>query len=222
MTKGECPFRLRLNSGAALHPRRKRAECGAGATRWAGTLEALTRKSPAEAGPKCRGFTWCTDIAERLWGLPQRNNSERGEWFHKEKRAAGVVVPAARLSSSRVAWLAQPTCQIWHYFMNCFKLCFSRCPCPPTTRRPKFPPACALFTTLLKDRQQCLFEERICQVHVSLVAFNRHLQLSNWGLSMLETAIALIVGFALGYGVREWLSRRRRQAERQRREAFGT
>ena len=30
---------------------------------------------------------------------------------------------------------------------------------------------------------------------------------------MLETAIALIVGFALGYGVREWLSRRRRQAE---------
>jgi hypothetical protein len=26
-----------------------------------------------------------------------------------------------------------------------------------------------------------LFEERICQAHVSLVAFNRHLQLSNWG-----------------------------------------
>jgi hypothetical protein len=39
---------------------------------------------------------------------------------------------------------------------------------------------------------------------------------------MLETAITLIVGFALGYGVREWLSRRRRQAERQRRQAaFG-
>jgi hypothetical protein len=34
---------------------------------------------------------------------------------------------------------------------------------------------------------------------------------------MLEIAIALIVGFALGYGVREWVSRRRRQAERQRR-----
>jgi len=34
---------------------------------------------------------------------------------------------------------------------------------------------------------------------------------------MLQIAIALIVGFALGYGVREWISRRRRQAERQRR-----
>jgi len=32
---------------------------------------------------------------------------------------------------------------------------------------------------------------------------------------MLETAIVLIVGFGLGYGVREWLSRRRRQAERE-------
>jgi hypothetical protein len=40
---------------------------------------------------------------------------------------------------------------------------------------------------------------------------------------MLETAIFLIVGFGLGYGVREWLSRRRRQAERERRQAaFGT
>ena len=29
--------------------------------------------------------------------------------------------------------------------------------------------------------------------------------------------IALIVGFALGYGVREWVSGRRREAERQRR-----
>jgi hypothetical protein len=33
----------------------------------------------------------------------------------------------------------------------------------------------------------------------------------------MEIAIALIVGFALGYGVREWISRRRRQAERRRR-----
>ena len=38
---------------------------------------------------------------------------------------------------------------------------------------------------------------------------------------MLEIAIALIVGFALGYGVREWVSRRRRQAERQRRTLWG-
>src|SRR5262249_34185645 len=37
---------------------------------------------------------------------------------------------------------------------------------------------------------------------------------------MLETAIALIVGFAIGYGVREWRSRRRRQAERRRRGSF--
>jgi hypothetical protein len=29
---------------------------------------------------------------------------------------------------------------------------------------------------------------------------------------MLETAIALIVGFAAGYGVREWVSCRRREA----------
>jgi len=35
---------------------------------------------------------------------------------------------------------------------------------------------------------------------------------------MLETAIALIVGFGLGYGVREWLFRRRRRVERHRRQ----
>jgi len=34
---------------------------------------------------------------------------------------------------------------------------------------------------------------------------------------MLESAIAVIFGFAAGYGMREWLSRRRRQAERDRR-----
>jgi integrase len=34
---------------------------------------------------------------------------------------------------------------------------------------------------------------------------------------MLEIAIFLIVGFGLGYGIREWVSRRRRRAERQRR-----
>src|SRR5215831_449671 len=101
-----------------------------------------------------------------------------------------------------------------------FQLCFSRCAGSPIMRRLKFPLAGALFTTLLKDRQQT----HVCQLHVSLVAFTRHLQFSNWGrLSMLESAIILIVGFALGYGVREWLSRRRRQAERQRRQAaFGT
>jgi len=38
---------------------------------------------------------------------------------------------------------------------------------------------------------------------------------------MLEIAIVLIVGFALGYGVREWVSRRRRQAERRRRALWG-
>ena len=40
-------------------------------------------------------------------------------------------------------------------------------------------------------------------------------------LPMLEIAIILIVGFALGYGAREWVSRRRRQAERQRRALGG-
>jgi len=44
-----------------------------------------------------------------------------------------------------------------------------------------------------------------------------HLRLSKLArLKMLEIAIVLIVGFGLGYGVREWISRRRRQAERQR------
>jgi hypothetical protein len=38
---------------------------------------------------------------------------------------------------------------------------------------------------------------------------------------MLEMAIVLIVGFALGYGVREWVSRHRRQAERRRRTLWG-
>jgi hypothetical protein len=38
---------------------------------------------------------------------------------------------------------------------------------------------------------------------------------------MPEIAIALIVGFGVGYGVREWVSRRRRQAERQRRGTGG-
>jgi hypothetical protein len=38
---------------------------------------------------------------------------------------------------------------------------------------------------------------------------------------MLETAIVLIGGFGLGYGVREWVSRRRRRAERQRRALWG-
>jgi len=33
----------------------------------------------------------------------------------------------------------------------------------------------------------------------------------------MEIVIALIIGFAAGYGVREWISRQRRQAERQRR-----
>jgi len=40
-------------------------------------------------------------------------------------------------------------------------------------------------------------------------------------LPMLEIAIALIVGFGLGYGGREWVSRRRRQAERRGRALWG-
>jgi hypothetical protein len=34
---------------------------------------------------------------------------------------------------------------------------------------------------------------------------------------MFELAIAMIIGFALGYGVREWISYQRRQAASQRR-----
>jgi hypothetical protein len=44
--------------------------------------------------------------------------------------------------------------------------------------------------------------------------FRRYLSL------MLETAIALIVGFALGYGVREWVFRQYRRAEQRRRRPF--
>ena len=52
----------------------------------------------------------------------------------EESRWRGGV-PAARLSSSRVDWLAQPTCQIWHKIVSAalhelFQLCFSRCACP--------------------------------------------------------------------------------------------
>jgi hypothetical protein len=116
MTKGECPFRLRLNSGAALHPRRKRAECGAGATRWRVRLEALTRKSPAEAGLSAD----CgAGISRRpIRSCSRANTSELG-----------------RRHLSR----------------------------------------CALFTTLLKDRQQTSVwntSVRLCKSgYVSLVAF---------------------------------------------------
>src|SRR5437588_7688290 len=39
----------------------------------------------------------------------------------------------------------------------------------------------------------------------------------NYRVTMLEIAIPLIVGFALGYGVREWISYRRHQQARERR-----
>ena len=39
---------------------------------------------------------------------------------------------------------------------------------------------------------------------------------------MLETAIVLIVGFGLGYGVREWLSRRRHRVKRHRRQLYNS
>src|SRR4029453_16344065 len=44
MSKGECPLRLRLHSGAALHPRMKDAECCAGAT--------LIGEATAQADPQ--------------------------------------------------------------------------------------------------------------------------------------------------------------------------
>jgi hypothetical protein len=48
----------------------------------------------------------------------------------------------------------------------------------------------------------------------AIVIFRRYLSL------MLETTIALIIGFALGYGVREWVLRRYRRAEQRRRRPF--
>ncbi len=38
---------------------------------------------------------------------------------------------------------------------------------------------------------------------------------------ILDLTMALTVGFALGYGVREWISRRRRQGERRRQDLGG-
>jgi hypothetical protein len=96
----------------------------------------------------------------------------------KESRWRGGV-PAARLSSSRVDWLAQPIRQIWRKIVSAvlhelFQLCFSRCAYPPITRRPKFLPRVPFSQHCLKIDNKRLFEERICQVHVSLVGFNRH------------------------------------------------
>jgi hypothetical protein len=48
----------------------------------------------------------------------------------------------------------------------------------------------------------------------AIVIIRRYLSLK------LETAIALIVGFALGYGVREWVFRQYRRAEQRRRRPF--
>jgi hypothetical protein len=45
-----------------------------------------------------------------------------------------------------------------------------------------------------------------------------HRYIQRYGIMMMELALALAVGFALGYGVREWVSRQRRRAfGRQRR-----
>ena len=91
---------------------------------------------------------------------------------------------------------------------------FSRCAAPAITRAAQASSGVCPFRNTAQRSQQAFVEEHVCQDHVSLVAFNRHLQLSNLGgFTMLETAIVLIVGFGLGYGVREWRSRRRRQAE---------
>jgi len=50
----------------------------------------------------------------------------------KRREPLAWWVPAARLSSSRVDWLAQPISQIWHKIVSAvlhelFQLCFSRC-----------------------------------------------------------------------------------------------
>jgi hypothetical protein len=39
-----------------------------------------------------------------------------------------------------------------------------------------------------------------------------HEYIKRYGIMMMELALALAVGFALGYGVREWVSRQRRRA----------
>jgi hypothetical protein len=59
------------------------------------------------------------------------------------------------------------------------------------------PLARVVFQHRLEIDNKRLFEERICQAHVSLVAFNRHLQLSNWG--------ALNAGNCKHYWGREFL-----------------
>jgi len=88
--KGECPFRLRLNSGAALHPRRKRAECGAGATRWRVTPETLTRKAPLKRGQAYEGT-----LRKRFFGVFRSGTTPRagiGSTKEKPRRVTGLRV----------------------------------------------------------------------------------------------------------------------------------
>jgi len=88
--KGECPFRLRLNSGAALHPRRKRVSVVVAQHDGGLRRKLSNKKGPAEAGPSIRG-----NIAEEvLWGLPQRTTPRAGIGSTKEKprRVTGLRV----------------------------------------------------------------------------------------------------------------------------------
>jgi hypothetical protein len=79
----------------------------------AGTLEALTKKAPLHCG---RGFE-----VFRSGAIPSA-----GDWFHKEKRAAGVVwVRRLVLASRGLTGLLNPcvkfgTKLFQPYFINCF------------------------------------------------------------------------------------------------------
>ena len=109
------------------------------------------------------------------------------------------------------------------------------------------PLVCALFTTPLKDRQRTSAEGHTCQTRASATlrrSRSGHAAVTQWRYAIhacsthrpagsLPTRPGIffelrkprdhgncnrsIVGLGVGYGIREWVSRRRRQAERPRR-----
>jgi hypothetical protein len=75
----------------------------------------------------------------------------------------------------------------------------------------------AVVPPLSGCRRTCIIHRYIC-IPARATLRNLHGYIQRYGTMMMELALALAVGFALGYGVREWVSRQRRRAfGRQRR-----
>jgi hypothetical protein len=102
-----------------------------------------------------------------------------GRWKRREPLAWWV--PAARLKLfAGLTGLLNPSFKsgtklFQPYFMNCFNCASPRCVGPPIMRQPKFPLACALFTTLcLKiDNKACLKNTFVRRNSQSIVGSDR-------------------------------------------------